>query len=186
MNRTWVRTSLVIVGLAALLSMARAQNSSLSDEHRAAMKKLAFLVGTWEGEAWTAIPNQPKETVKQKEVVRWGLDESILIVEGLGKSLDADTQKETVVHEALGILSYDPQAKQYRMNSYVADGRSTVAKAALKNPGEFVWTMDTPNGYTVRYTIKINDLEQWTEVGEWSRDGENWQPFFGMTLNRVK
>jgi hypothetical protein len=38
----------------------------------------------------------------------------------------------------------------------------------------------------IQYRIKLNEAGQWTETGEWSRDEETWNQFFGMTLDRVK
>lgn len=185
MKRKVKRSTLVTIGILGLSSLFWAQNYKLSEEHRAAMKKLEFLVGKWEGEAWSATANQSKVTMKQTEVVRWALDNSILIVEGLGKRVDPDTQKENIVHEALGILFYDPQAKQYRLNSYVADGRNAIAEAWLTDNAEFIWKVKTPNGYLIRYTVKLNAAGQWTEKGELSSDGESWRQFFGMLLNKV-
>jgi hypothetical protein len=186
MKKSVIRTTLGVIGILGLFCTSQAQDFRLSEEHRAALKKLEFLVGTWEGEAWSIMPNQPKETLTQSEVVSWDLDGSILVIKGLGKKMDPETREEAVVHQALAILSYDPQQKSYRFNTYVADGRSSSADAFIKDTGEFVWITEAGNGYKIRYTIKLNDAGQWTEVGEWSRDEENWRQFFGMTLDRVK
>lgn len=48
------------------------------------------------------------------------------------------------------------------------------------------WTINPGNGFKIRYTITLSDAGQWIEKGEWSRDGENWSQFFGMTLDKVK
>jgi hypothetical protein len=186
MRKAFIKASMASLGILWFIGMCGAQGYELSDEHKAAMKKLEFLVGNWEGEAWSLMPNQPKETVVQTEKVHWDLNESILIVEGLGKKMDPETKKLEVAHQALAIISYDPQAKKYRFNTFVADGRSSIADAYIKDTGEFIWTTDAGKGYKIRYTIILNESGQWIEKGEWSRDGENWTQFFGMTLDKVK
>ena len=50
--------------------------------------------------------------------------------------------------------------------------------------GSILWRfLDSPRG-KIRYTIRIQD-DEWHEIGEFSADGENWQEFFGMDLQRV-
>jgi hypothetical protein len=50
-----------------------------------AMKKLAFLVGTWTGDATTVRPNQ-KIKVRQTEDVSYKLDGLVLLIEGTGRN----------------------------------------------------------------------------------------------------
>ncbi len=49
----------------------------------------------------------------------------------------------------------------------------------------FVWGFETPRGM-MRYTITLDAQGRWSESGERSADGQTWQPFFAMTLDRIK
>jgi hypothetical protein len=51
--------------------------------------------------------------------------------------------------------------------------------------GVVVWGMSVRPYGTARYTIRLNDQGQWTEIGVINRDGAVWAPFFEMTLDRV-
>jgi hypothetical protein len=158
----------------------------ISPDQLSAMKKLSFLVGEWKGTAWTMSPQGQKETITQTENVRWRLDGTVLMIEGLGIVKDPETGKEKVVHEALGIIDYDLTNKAYRFRTYTSAGRAADTEVELTGDLSFVWRIVTPNGLTIRYTIEINDSGQWFEVGEYSRDGQEWNQFFEMTLDRSK
>jgi hypothetical protein len=109
----------------------------------------------------------------------------ILVVEGLGKTKVPGRQEEAVVHNALAIISYDANAKLYRVRSYLASGRSTDAEAEFV-AGAFRWRFQTPQGVSIKYTVKLTDKGDWFERGEMSQDGKSWRQFHEMTLRRVR
>jgi hypothetical protein len=90
---------------------------------REEMKKLSWMVGQWQGQSWMERGPGPRNTSTVTETVQNKLDGLVLLVEGLGKSTVAG--KEITVHNALGIISYDEQAKVFRMHTITAEGRST-------------------------------------------------------------
>ncbi len=148
------------------------------------MKKLDFLIGEWKGEGWTEfIPGQ-RRTSPITEKAEPKLGGMILIIEGLGKTKVAGKQ-EVVVHNALAVVSYDANAKLYRIKSYLAEGRSTDAEATFVEDG-FQWAFLTPQGASIRYTVKLTEKGEWFEKGEISQDGKSWRQFHEMTLQRVK
>ena len=55
----------------------------------------------------------------------------------------------------------------------------------VNDKGQFVWTIKSDSGVR-RFIIGINQKGQWHEIGEFSRDGENWYQFFEMSLDKVK
>jgi hypothetical protein len=153
--------------------------------HREEMKKLDFLIGEWKGEGWTEFVPGQRRTSPISETVQSKLGGTILLVEGLGKIKVPGKQEEVVVHNALGVISYDLKAKLYRVRSYLADGRSVDAEAKFISSG-FQWSFQAPQGMSVRYTVKLTDKGEWFEVGEMSQDGSNWRQFHEMTLQRLK
>ena len=149
------------------------------------MKKLNFLVGEWKGEGWTEfIPGQRRSS-PIAESVQPKLGGMVLLVEGLGKRKVPGKDEEVVVHNALGILSYDEKAKLYRMRSYLATGQSTDAEAKFTDGG-FQWGFQASPSLSFRYTVKLTDRGEWFEIGEMSQDGKTWRKFHEMTLQKVK
>jgi hypothetical protein len=147
------------------------------------MKGLEFLVGEWSGEATMQMGPGKRETVFQTEKVTQKAGGKALLVEGLGRRKLADGTIGDVVHDAIGLISWDKTRKTYRFDAHVAQQESVDTTIDLTGPNTAVWGFDTPQG-KVRYTIRLNDKGQWNEVGEFSRDGAKWMPFFEMTLTK--
>src|SRR5688572_1104230 len=63
------------------------------------MAALQFLVGDWEGEAWSQMGKGPREIVRQHELVEWKVDGELLLIQGRGTQRDAATGAERVVHQ---------------------------------------------------------------------------------------
>jgi hypothetical protein len=93
--------------------------------------------------------------------------------------------KESVVHTAFAVLSYDEKANKYRFQAFTGSGNYAESEAKLGDKS-LEWGLRTPQGGEIRYTIKLNPKGQWFEIGEFSRDGKEWQKFFEMTLDRVE
>jgi hypothetical protein len=149
------------------------------------MKKLDFLIGEWQGEGWTEFVPGQRRTSPITERVESKLGGTVLLVEGLGKKKVEGQPNEVVVHNALGIISFDPKAKLYRLKTFLADGRTTDADARFVEEG-FQWSFQAPQGLNIRYTVKLTDKGEWFEKGEMSQDGKSWRQFHEMTLKRVK
>jgi hypothetical protein len=148
-----------------------------------AMQKVAFLVGQWKGTGWMMMGPGRRDEFLSTETVESRLDGLVLIIEGVHESSDP-ARKGLVVHHALAELSWDARASGYRFRSHLATGEESDFPGKVVD-GAFVWNLDTPVG-KMRYTIKLDAQGRWSESGERSTDGQTWQPFFGMTLDRVK
>lgn len=94
--------------------MAQLPRTPDLDAQRAAMKKLAFLVGKWAGEA--RLFRGPGEPVvlTQTEETQYKLGGLILSTEGIGRT-KADGKP---VLQAFGIISHDDESGTYRMRAY--------------------------------------------------------------------
>ncbi len=150
-------------------------------EMKNSMQKLEFLVGHWKGEGWKLNRDGTKQHFRQTEDVQWKLDGAVLLVEGIGRSAGNDNSGE-IVHQALGVISYD-QSGGYQFNAFLANGRSSHSQATLMEKGKFIWTISPPHGGTIRYTLKIIN-GTWHEIGEYSRNGNNWSQFLEMNLKK--
>lgn len=156
--------------LASLLAMPL-----IADE--APMQKTAWLVGTWEGSGWISMRGE-KSTFIQREVVKLEAGGLALAIEGTGKNPEGK-----VVHDAFAVIDYDAAAKKYRWHSWRAGGGDHQTEPEIED-GRFSWSMEVPQGGTMRYTAVRTAEGAWHEVGEFSRDGAKWTKFFEMTLTR--
>lgn len=145
--------------------------------HEAAMQKLGFLVGEWEGGGSIAMGPGPRQTFVQHERIQFKHDGTLLLIEGNGKS----PATGATVHDALAVVQFDPRSASYKFRSFVAVGRFGEAEASVTG-NTFVWTMKA-GPQTIKYTITV-DAGVWREIGERSADGAAWTPFFEMTLKK--
>jgi hypothetical protein len=149
------------------------------------MKKLDFLVGQWKGAGWIEFGPGQRRTFTETENVESKLGGVVLLIEGLGKGKTGASQEEVTIHNAFAFASFDKDAKIFRWRAYRADGSSIDTEAKVSE-NALVWGFHDPRAGEMRFTIKLNEKKQWFEIGEFSRDGQTWQKFFEMTLDRVK
>ena len=148
---------------------------------RAEMKKLEWLVGQWKGAGWMQMGPQGRREFTITETVHGKLDGLVLVIEGQGESkVDGSP-----VHSALAFVSYDEGAKTFRWRAFTAEGRQTDTMAKV-GTNTLEWGLEIPQRGRMRYTIKLNEKDEWFEVGELTQDGQAWQKVFEMTLQRQK
>lgn len=144
------------------------------------IKALDMMVGNWEGTGYLTTPTG-KESSKVTESIQYKLNNTVIVAEGKGVATIDGAEK--VVHDALGVISFNPFTQQYQMNSFIAKGMSTQAKFEIKDATNIVWWIEA-GPTTIRYSLTIEN-NTWVEIGERSMDGENWQQFFEMKLKKV-
>ena len=144
---------------------------------RAEIGKLK-LAGKWRGEGWIEVPRVGRVPFTSEETVLEKLGGSALLIEGLHH----DAKTGAVVHHALGVLSWDVGAKEYRMATALDFGRGGYCPGRLEG-NRFSWNLDRP-GMKQRYVIAVEG-DRWVESGERSPDGASWEAFFHMELKRV-
>lgn len=167
-----------IVPILALPLVAEAQPAppTPSPARLDAMRKLAFMEGTWKGEGWTKMGPQ-RNTFSSSETVTRRIDGLALVIDGL------HTSEGRVVHNALGVLTSNDDGT-YAFHTWLANGRGGIYAGEWKD-GAFVWGMETPMG-KMRYTVRLDAQGRWHETGEGSRDGQSWTRFFEMTLTKAR
>ncbi len=176
------RLALSVVLLATTAATAQQPGAA----NREAMKKLDYLAGKWKGDAKVKMGPGPEQTIKQTEDVQVRLDGVVLLIEGVGRGKLPGKDEEGVLFNALAVMSYDAQAKKYKVKAYRQEGQSIDADMALTENG-FVWGFKEPQrGTEVRYTMTLTPKGEWNEIGEYTLDGKAWTKFIEMTLTRVK
>ncbi len=169
---------LIVSAFAALLSIlpaAAAPEAPDKGAHQAAMQKLAFLVGEWEGGGSVAM-GAPRQTFTQTERIQFKHDGTLLMIEGQGKS-----QAGAIVHDALAVMTFDQATGKYKFRSFVAVGRFADTEATV-NGNTLVWFLNA-GPRKIRYTTTVEN-GVWREIGEHSVDGATWVAFFEMTVKR--
>lgn len=167
-----------IKGLLVILGIMIAASTFAQDfsgQVRKEMSKCSFLAGEWQGEAWVIGADGKRSTSSVSESISFDLDSTVIALRGVGMSGGVK------VHDALGVLYYDPFQQAYKMNSWLSKGLNTAASVELLGEGKLKWWFGAGPSRTIRYTITIQG-DQWNEIGEMSTDGENWFQILEMNL----
>jgi hypothetical protein len=171
--------------IALVLSGASAAGQQPGAANREAMKKLDYLVGKWKGDATATYGKDTKQLV-QTEDVQFKLDGVVIAVEGIGRGKQPGKDDDAILFHAYAVMSFDAEAKKYKVKAYRVEGQSVDADLSLTEKG-FIWGFKQPGrGVEVKYTMTLTRKGQWHEIGEYSLDGKSWTKFIEMTLSRVK
>lgn len=162
---------------ASALSQAPPDPAAAMAAQREAMGRLSFMDGVWRGPAWALHPSGRREYVQTERVGPF-LDGGVRMVEGRGYAPDG-----TVAFNALGVISWDPSAGRYRMQTW-ARGQSGSFPVELREGGVVVWETPAGPGAVIRHTATIRD-GRWREVSERVVEGAAPQPLAGLDLVRI-
>ena len=150
-----------------------AQGGETDEISKREISKLAFIVGDWEGEGWMMAQNGIQHSFVQFEKIIFKLDSTAILIEGLGMD------DEKVIHNALAIITYNKEEKNFNFTSFLANGMGGKFKGELIGEKFYWYPRDN-----MRYIIYLNEDGQWFETGE-MKNGEDWFQFFEMTLDKI-
>ncbi|PYS38456.1 MAG: hypothetical protein DMG14_17575 [Acidobacteria bacterium] len=150
------------------------------EAQRAAMKKLAFLIGNWSGEA--SVLRAPGEFVElsQTEEAQFKLGGLIIMIEGVGRMKSGGTP----VLQALGLISFNDASGKYHMRAF-NDGRWLETEVKL---------VDEPNAITWGFTLgemrthsilRVNERGEWVEHADLTVSGGPPQKLIDLTVQRI-
>ena len=146
---------------------------------RAAMDRLAPLVGRWQGEANV----QGGMVVHQTEQVERELDGLLLSVRGVGHATAERT--DAPVFQAAAIISFNDRSGGYEVRSYTHEGHVATAAGEVLPDGRFRWSFAAGGPVQMRFTIAV-DGDMWRETGEISYDsGTTWRRTIDLALRRA-
>jgi len=172
----------VVAGI-ALAAPAPAQQVGGADAQKEAMAKLQNWVGEWEGKGWAATGPGARQEFTIHESVVAKLDGLVLLVQGRGMSKNPETGEESVTHNALAVLSFDPGTKEYVFRHYTSRGDFGEDPFLITEDGyEWGFSNEAHNVH-VKFAIEV-DGDTWHETGQYSPDGSTWYPSLEMTLQR--
>lgn len=171
--------TIILFSLIWITTYSQENTETFMNQKLEAMNKLSFMTGSWEGTGWIQMGNGSKETFKVSETVQKKLRGLVYLIEGHGTT-GGDT-----THNAIAIISWDAEKKEYSFESHTFDGRSADASAVLEGKN-FTWGFDIPGRGKIRYDLKITEDNKWNEKGFFSPDGDTWYPFMEMNLERIR
>jgi len=164
-------TLLIMIGLQL---NGFAQDSNTQAE---AMQKLNQLAGNWQGKGWIQ-ERGTRSDFRQVENVQYKLGGTTLLIEGKGYVEDS------LIFEAMAVISYDEVNNRYRFNSFLADGKYVEANGNFNDDGSFYWQFEVPGGGVVKYDIYMTDTT-WKEKGSYApKDVDQSYPFLEMNLTK--
>jgi len=148
---------------------------------RAAMKKLAFLVGKWSGDAsMLRTPGQAIE-MSQTEEAQFKLDGLILQIEGVGR---AKSDGKPIL-QAFGLISFDDESRTYQMRAF-NDGRWLECEVKPGEDGASLSWGFTIGPVKTSSVLRINQEGDWTESHEITIGTAPARHFMDVTVRRVK
>jgi hypothetical protein len=168
--------------LPAAAPLAAQQPTPAAAAQQQAISKLAYMAGVWEGEGWMDLGGGRRGAFRGTETIQARLNGAVLLLEGHFVARIPGAPAEVPVHSTVGVISYQPQERKYRLTSWLATGTSGDAELMLDANG-WHWQIATPAG-PVRYTMTLGASGQWVEIGERSSDGRTWEKVFEMTLRK--
>src|SRR5882724_2183396 len=149
------------------LSAQQPPASTSTDVQRAAMQKLAFLVGHWSGPVTVSRgPGEPLHLIQTEDIL-YKLDGLVLLIEGASRNSEGK-----VLFRALATISFDDVSHTYRFRAY-NDGHYLDTELTLLTDG-FSWS------YVAGPTHIANTMHL-TNKGEWA---ENTEATFGKNPPR--
>lgn len=172
-----MRTGLLCWFAIASIAFAQSQRPKVKAQAEA-MRKLAFLAGTWSGDATTVRPNQ-KIKVRQTEEVSYKLDGLVLLIEGTGRNPESGA----VLFRALATVSYDDATGVYHFRAY-NDGSYLDSELKVPDNG-FEWGYKAGPAQ-IAFVMKLNDAGDWVETGDVTVGNAPAQRFFDMTVHKQK
>jgi hypothetical protein len=147
---------------------------------RAAMDRLAPLVGRWQGEGDVRFP--AAASVHHSEQVEREIDGLVITLRGTAYA--TAERNGDPVFRAIGFITYNDALRRYEVRSF-AMGHAVTATGEFLPSGEFRWSFAPGGPVQIRYTIRF-DATTWSEIGEMSYDnGATWQQTISMNLRRV-
>ena len=162
---------------------AQAQPPSPAPAVKAAMQKVAWLIGEWEGDGWRVTQSGAVETFTVSEVVEAKLDGQVLVIEGRGWSHTQDGVRVDG-HHAIGVFSYSAHEERYHFDAFVSEGYQTRATPEI-GENTYSWSHSVGPNAEMQYTAQLTSDGAWFEIGSYCR-ADDCQKTFEMRLTRIE
>ncbi len=147
-----------------------------------ALRQMGFLIGEWNGDGWIQVGAE-RRTFHEHESVRYAAGGTVVVVDGTGTVTSPGPAQGTIGHLAFAVLSYDSAKATFRWRAFRKEGDEIEDEPTISDR-KLVWGLPVPPTGRVRFTIELTPAGEWSEIGEYSRDGTAWAKFFAMMLKK--
>jgi hypothetical protein len=156
---------------------------------RAAMKKLDFVIGKWEGEGWLLVGPGQRHPFSVTELYNYRCNGSVIDGEGRFRPQGVPGAVETDTMYGLGMTYFDRQSGEYRMWHYGGSGISFVFTAKIdvdvEGKGLHYINKDA-RGETYKFGFTIDKDEILTARTERQKLDGTWYVSGEFRMRRVK
>jgi len=144
------------------------------------MKRLAFMLGHWEGEGWVVNGPGGRVDIHQTEQVELQLSGEVMTVAGHGV---VPGKPDAPSFTAFAVATFAQATSTYRWEAFSQGSRLETTLDVRENGWK--WGFEAVPGIVVRYDSTFT-ADTWHETGETSVDGgKTWHPSLDMTLKRT-
>ncbi|MBV6457680.1 MAG: hypothetical protein HONBIEJF_00797 [Fimbriimonadaceae bacterium] len=172
-------TTIAVTLLASAAFVTPLQEQGPSPAEKAAIEKVGFLVGKWQGKGWVMEPSGAKADYTGTETVQMKLSGKALLVEGEFKDGEGKVR-----HQTLAIITYDTKTSKYQFRTYLFNQPEAVHDLILTEDG-FTWELKPNNTTKVRFNMTGKAKQEWIETGEVLIEGRPPMKFMEMNLKKV-
>ncbi len=182
-----MRMRSVIAVLCLVLAVAVTGHAEMATPGAPAeLKQLDFVLGAWKGTGTFYAMGSPlpfTEDCKVRRVV----DGHYLMMETKVMATMPGASEPMVLHESLGLISWDAAGKVFRIKSYASGGTIGESTATVTD-GKVVEKLK-PSPFTgrgeARFTFWSTGADSWAMLGEQSDDSTTWTKVLDETYARV-
>ncbi len=144
------------------------------------MKKLAFLVGEWSGEASVLRAAGQFLDLMQTESAYFKLDGLLLVIEGVGLT---KTDGRPAL-QALGLISFDDDSGIYLMRAF-NDGRWLESEVKLADGENSISWGFALGEFKTGTVLRIDEQGEWTESGQLTIGDRPPQKLMELRVRRI-
>jgi hypothetical protein len=154
---------------------------------RAALARVDFLVGDWEGEGWSLTRSGQRNKFWVKEFYRYRGNKDLMDMEGRFGDILPDGSRSAEREYDLGILFFDRESQEYRMWHYSSDGTVFTVKIAFDMKARSAqYTKEYAPGELGKFSLAVGDDGVWVTTFEILRPDKTWLQAMEFRMKRVK
>jgi hypothetical protein len=153
---------------------------------RAALAKVDFLVGDWEGEGWSVSRSGERRRFWVKEFYHYRGDGDLLDMEGRFGEILPDGTRGLQNEVGLGFLYFDRNAGEYRMWHYSSDGEAfTVTMEVDVEARQMQYTKDLGAGQFGRFRLVVGADGAWVSRFDILLPDQSWLQVMEFRMERI-
>lgn len=187
-----VSGAVVLVGVLAVATVGGASPTPppIPDRpgavERAALARMDFLVGEWEGEGWGLEPDGERSRFWVREVFRYRGDRDLMDMEGRFGTILADGSRAGEREYGLGFLTFDRESSEYRMWHYSSDGTVFTVTMEVDHEGRGMkYTRTSAGGTIYTFGLKVGADGVWVSRIDILQPDGTWLQVMEFRMTRV-